>query len=173
MDFNVKVGPDMYSVEASPIDHTGTCVMRTGEQTRTVTITPVSSHQLHLLVDGRSVLCFVAPATDGTWVWVEGQARLVEDARQLKRRRSRGRAETARPVTPPTPATVVRVLVSVGQTVAEKQPLVVVSAMKMEMTLSAPFAGNVTAVNAEAGAQVSPGEILVEIEPESEGNQDE
>jgi biotin carboxyl carrier protein len=173
VDYNVKIGPEMYSVDASPVDETGTSVMRTGEQTRTVTITPVSLHQLQLLVDGRSVLCFVAPTADGTWVWVEGRARFVEDARDLKRRRSRGGAETTRPVTPPTPATVVRVMVRVGQTVAKAQPLIVVSAMKMEMTLSAPFAGTVTAVNADEGSQVRPGEILVEIEPGPEGNHDE
>jgi 3-methylcrotonyl-CoA carboxylase alpha subunit len=64
-------------------------------------------------------------------------------------------------------------MVRVGQTVEKKQPLVVVSAMKMEMTLSAPFGGTVTAVNADEGAQVKPGEILVDIEPGQEGTQDE
>lgn len=169
----MKIGSEMYSVEASPPDETGKTVMSIGEEIRSVTITPVSSHELHLLVDGRSVRCFFAPAAGGTWVWVEGRARFVEDARELKTRRNRGRAETARPVTPPTPATVVRVMVRVGQTVEKKQPLVVVSAMKMEMTLSAPFSGTVTAVNADEGSQVKPGEILVEIEPEPEGAQDE
>ena len=55
-----------------------------------------------------------------------------------------------------------------GDRVRKGQGLVVVSAMKMEMTLSAPYAGTVTLVSTEAGAKVSPGEILVEIEPEAE-----
>ena len=64
-----------------------------------------------------------------------------------------------------TPASVVRVLVEVGREVVKGQGLVVVSAMKMEMTLVAPYSGTVKAVNTLVGAQVSPGEILVEIEP--------
>jgi len=58
----------------------------------------------------------------------------------------------------------VRVLVEKGQEVVKGQGLVVVSAMKMEMTLAAPYSGTVRAVNTQVGAQVSPGEILVEIE---------
>ena len=173
MDDTIKIGSERYSVEASPPDETGKTIVSIGGEIRTVTITPVSSHELHLLVDGRCLRCFVAPAAGGSWVWVEGRARFVEDAWEMKTRRNRGRAEAARPVTPPTPATVVRVMVRVGQTVEKKQPLVVVSAMKMEMTLSAPFSGTVTAVNAGEGAQVRPGEILVEIEPGPEGTQDE
>jgi biotin carboxyl carrier protein len=53
----------------------------------------------------------------------------------------------------------------VGQVVDKGTPLVVVSAMKMEITLSAPFSGRVIAVNTEVGAQVRPGEVLVDIEP--------
>jgi biotin carboxyl carrier protein len=48
--------------------------------------------------------------------------------------------------------------------VVKGEALVVVSAMKMEMTLVAPYSGTVRAVNTQVGAQVSPGEILVEIE---------
>ncbi|NIA19824.1 MAG: biotin/lipoyl-binding protein, partial [Xanthomonadaceae bacterium] len=66
-------------------------------------------------------------------------------------------------VTPPTPAAVERILVQTGQAVEEGQSLIVVSAMKMEMTLAAPYAGVVANVNTMEGAQVAPGDILVEI----------
>jgi 3-methylcrotonyl-CoA carboxylase alpha subunit len=68
---------------------------------------------------------------------------------------------------------VVRVLTAVGDRVERGQGLVVVSAMKMEMTLKAPYSGTVRAVNTEVGAQVSPGEVLVEIEPDTEGETNE
>ena len=61
------------------------------------------------------------------------------------------------------PATVVRVLVAVGDAVEAGQKVVVVAAMKMETTLRAPRAGVVRAVNVTPGQQVRPGEELVEI----------
>ena len=81
---------------------------------------------------------------------------MVQDAGIVERRKARGLAETPCEVTPPTPAAVVRVLVEVGSEVVKGQGLVVVSAMKMEMTLVAPYSGTVRAVNTQVGAGVSP-----------------
>ena len=67
-------------------------------------------------------------------------------------------------VTPPMPAKVVAVLVEEGQAVARGEPLLVVSAMKMETQLVSPFAGRVKSLRARVGAQVRPGEILAEVE---------
>ena len=61
------------------------------------------------------------------------------------------------------PAVVVRILIQKGEQVEKGQGLVVVSAMKMETTLCAPFAGEVTAIHTSVGEKVAPGEILVEI----------
>jgi biotin carboxyl carrier protein len=115
-------------------------------------------------MNGKAISLFVGTATHGTWIWFQGRARFVEDANKVETRRSRGPGVAAREVTPPTPGSVVRVLVKAGQNVEKGQPLVVVSAMKMEMTLAAPYGGIVRAVNTEVGAQVSPGQILVEID---------
>ena len=43
--------------------------------------------------------------------------------------------------------------------------LVVLEAMKMEHALSVPQPARVKAVHVAAGAQVSPGQLLVELEP--------
>jgi propionyl-CoA carboxylase alpha chain len=64
----------------------------------------------------------------------------------------------------PMPGVVARVGVAVGDTVQTGQPLLWLEAMKMEHHLTAPFAGVVTAVHAEPGSQVVPGELLVVIE---------
>jgi acetyl-CoA/propionyl-CoA carboxylase, biotin carboxylase, biotin carboxyl carrier protein len=84
---------------------------------------------------------------------------------------ARERAPAAGPgaVTPPMPASVVAVLVEVGQAVEKGQPAVVVSAMKMEIQLGAPCSGRVRAVSAAAGQNVRPGDVLVEIEIEQPG----
>ena len=57
------------------------------------------------------------------------------------------------------------VAVKAGDAVAAGAPLVVLEAMKMEHTLAAPVALHVKAVHAVKGAQVSPGQLLVEFEP--------
>jgi biotin carboxyl carrier protein len=80
----------------------------------------------------------------------------------LVRRSGKGR-DLPREVTPPMPAAVVRVLVTPGDRVEKGQPLVVVSAMKMETTLVAPRDGVVLNVNAAEGDKVSPGQNLVDI----------
>jgi len=59
-------------------------------------------------------------------------------------------------------------LVEVGARVETGAALIVVSAMKMEITLTAPYTGTVAAIKTEVGAQVTPGEILVEVEPDPE-----
>ncbi len=68
------------------------------------------------------------------------------------------------------PGSVVRVLVSDGDVVEAGQPVVVLEAMKMEHTLTAPSAGTVTAVAVSVGAQVETGSLLVVVgEPAREG----
>ncbi len=64
----------------------------------------------------------------------------------------------------PMPGRVVRVEVSVGDTVEEGQTLMVLEAMKMEHTLRSPMAGTVVTVNAAPGEQTAAGDILVVVE---------
>jgi pyruvate carboxylase subunit B len=67
------------------------------------------------------------------------------------------------------PGLVVRVSVSVGDTVSAGQGLVVVEAMKMENELRASAAGVVTAVLAVPGHVVEKGAVLVELGPPAAG----
>lgn len=59
---------------------------------------------------------------------------------------------------------IVSVNVTVGEKVVFGQVLVVVEAMKMEHSYTSPFAGTVTAIHAEKGAQVMTHAILVEMD---------
>jgi acetyl/propionyl-CoA carboxylase alpha subunit len=67
-------------------------------------------------------------------------------------------------VTAPMPGTVIRLLVSPGDTVKARQPLVVLEAMKMETPLTSPYDAVVRAVNVAEGEQVAGGAVLVELE---------
>ena len=83
-------------------------------------------------------------------------------------RRSRRGAQVAaagvQRILAPMPGKVLRVLVTPGQEVAARQPLVVVEAMKMENELSSPKAGVVKDVAVSAGTSVEAGRLLVVVE---------
>jgi biotin carboxyl carrier protein len=65
----------------------------------------------------------------------------------------------------PMPGTVLAVRVQAGETVAAGQPVVVLEAMKMELSLPAPYAGTVAEVAITAGEQVALGAPLVVLSP--------
>mgnify|MGYP003340615197 CR=1 FL=1 len=54
--------------------------------------------------------------------------------------------------------------VAAGQEVSAGQPVLVMEAMKMQHTVSAPTDGVVTEINVEPGAQVAAGEVLAVVE---------
>ena len=115
-----------------------------------------------VLLDGEKKTLFAVKGKGGVWVWHDGRARLVERAVRM----GAGAASGPLEVTPEMPGVVVRVLVEVGQRVEAGQDCVVVSAMKMESVLCAPYAGVVEAIDTQEGANVKPGEVLVRIRKE-------
>lgn len=73
-------------------------------------------------------------------------------------------ASTQKTLTAPMAGTIVKVLVHAGDTVEQRQVLVILSAMKMEHTITAPYAGKVRRVNYSEGAVVKGGATIVEME---------
>lgn len=63
----------------------------------------------------------------------------------------------------PMPGTVLNILVSEGDTVAEGQTVVVLEAMKMENEIAATKAGKVASINAAKGQSVNTGDVLITI----------
>ena len=111
--------------------------------------------------------------TAGLAVDVEGQATLVtlRDPRATVRH---GRMQARdgrddeydgpRHVRAPMPGRIVKLLVAVGETVAARQGVIIVEAMKMENELRAPKAGTVTAVHVAEGATVEADATLMTID---------
>lgn len=64
----------------------------------------------------------------------------------------------------PMPGKVVKILVEVGQEVTEKQPMVIVEAMKMENQVNSKAAGKVKAINFADGDQVDTESPIIELE---------
>jgi acetyl/propionyl-CoA carboxylase alpha subunit len=79
--------------------------------------------------------------------------------------RDRGGAAGEQSVlTAPMPGTVIRLLVSPGDRVQARQPLVVLEAMKMETPLQSPYDGVVRAVHVGEGDRVAGGALLIELD---------
>lgn len=63
----------------------------------------------------------------------------------------------------PMPGTILKILVNVGDTVQENQPLMILEAMKMENEIVAGKGGTVTGIHVQQGDMVNPGEPLITI----------
>lgn len=79
--------------------------------------------------------------------------------------RERANPDVLGEVGAPMSGAVVEVKVAAGQTVAAGQPLVVLSAMKMETACCAPIAGLLRHVAVVTGDELAAGDLLVSIEP--------
>jgi biotin carboxyl carrier protein len=167
-----KIEASSREVTLSTEDRTvpGTLRLVVGGAERTIEVLEVGPTEVLLAVDGDRHRVALAASSDGTWAAAGGRARLLVEAGA--KRRGGAPEEEAGAVTPAFPATVVKLLVAVGDGATKGQGLVVVSAMKTEMTLKAPYAGTVRAINCEEGQSVSPGDILVELD-EGTGESDE
>ncbi|WP_067462325.1 acetyl/propionyl/methylcrotonyl-CoA carboxylase subunit alpha [Actinomadura macra] len=116
-----------------------------------------------LTYGGRTVT--FATARDGHTLWLgrEGHAWALSE-----HVRAEGGAASAASgdgvLRSPMPGTVLAVKAAEGDRVAEGQPLVVVEAMKMEHTVTAPQAGVVAKLPVRAGAQVALDAVLAVIE---------
>ncbi len=139
------------------------------QKTYDVAYTVISDHQIHLRINGRCINVFLADESVGCkTVMINGVPYRVEDVDALTQQsaRRKGLQTVPQDITPPTPAVVVRLLVSEGDTINKGEGVIVLSAMKMETTLTAPYKGRVSRINVSKGDQVSPGQILVDIEKE-------
>ena len=100
----------------------------------------------------------------GAWLARDGRCfALGEQAKTLV---THGETAGGGPVTSPMPGTVLVVKVAKGDEVSAGTPLVVVEAMKMEHTITAPVDGVVSELHVRAGQQVALDEALAVVTPQ-------
>ena len=120
-----------------------------------------------ILLDGASYVADVTEQDAGYAVDVEGERytiRVEEESRYLIRTRGATGAERGQILKAPMPGKVTVVEVTIGQTVAPGDGLIILEAMKMENEFKAAVAGTVKEIRAQAGQTVNPGDVLVVIE---------
>lgn len=128
----------------------------------------ISDNLIHMSVNGKNrhkhINAYVSRCPDGKIVCINGSQYLVCDLEGKEKKIKKG-IDPALPdqITPPMPSVVVRISAQVGDFVVKGQSIIVVSAMKMETTLCAPFDGTVVKINCAVNDKVAPGHILAEI----------
>jgi biotin carboxyl carrier protein len=126
---------------------------------------PLDHGAVSLIVDGQSFSVEFEEKGDDVAVLVRDQIFLIDvaDERRLRMRgaASRFTLEGNQTIAAPMPGRVVKVMVKVGDAIAEGQPLVVVEAMKMENELRSPKAGKVVEIRTSEGQAVEGGAALV------------
>lgn len=163
MDYHLKINEDTMTVTVSE-DKDGMRFV-IGDCVYTVKHTRLGGNHLHLNVNDLGTHAFVLKNGSGKTIMIDGVAHEVadEDLQALNGGRKKKSGHIPDAVTPPMPSVVIAVLVKPGDRVVKGQGLVVLSAMKMETTLSAPFGGVVTDIHTNEGEKVAPGDILVNI----------
>ena len=129
----------------------------------TPTVTPLGSGR-YLVTDGdQQIVAYAAVSGPRTWVCI-GPRTFVVDRSSSSRTGRRATHDDPASLSSPMPATVVAVKAEPGHEVAIGDVLVVLEAMKMELTITAPRAARVKTVGCRVGELVQPGVPLIELE---------
>jgi acetyl-CoA/propionyl-CoA carboxylase biotin carboxyl carrier protein len=168
--FEIEINGRRRTVTVEPAGADGRFRVTFDGCTRVVDARFVGADRLSLVFperSGEAVTLLVAPdGASGLHVHLPGPAvRVVIDG---ARARGAGRAprhgDGEQRIVTPMAGRVVRVLAAPGDAVAERQPLVVVEAMKMENEFVAPRAGRVKEITVREGAAVEAGRVLAVLE---------
>ncbi|MBB3183304.1 3-methylcrotonyl-CoA carboxylase alpha subunit [Halomonas fontilapidosi] len=151
-------------VEGTRADNSGPWHLTIGGETLTARLDPLAGDAVAMTLDGHrrrlqarrdgNVVVMVDPRGETRLFW-----RRIDAI-------DHGHHEAESTLTAPMHGTVVALLVEPGQKVEKGMPLMVMEAMKMEHTMSAPADGHVASFHFHAGDTVGQGDVLLEFAPE-------
>ncbi len=124
-----------------------------------------SDNILKININGNERVVYFANDGMFSHIFIDGEQYLVQktDDSSGIQETENNENKSEEQIKPPMPGSVVKLLVQQGQKVDEGAPIIVVEAMKMEITLYSSISGTVTEINAEAGQQVDADRVLVVI----------
>lgn len=126
-------------------------------------ITRIADGTYRVVVDGRAELVYVAGGPSDRWAFWNGQIfRPGESSTDAGPHRP-SRADGRQALHAPMPAHVRKVLVAPGATVKRGDTLIILEAMKMELSLRSEADATVQAVRCHEGELVHPEQILIEL----------
>ena len=113
--------------------------------------------------DGLRHRAWAAADERGLWLRVDGRTEFFESAEREHASHEGSSADPSQVIAPMT-GTIVRILCKPGDTVSKDQDLAILSAMKMEHKLRAGSDGSVVAIEAEEGATIDAGALVLRLE---------
>ena len=125
-----------------------------------VQVVRLDASTFQVALDGGQVVVYLAIKGTRGWAFADGyvfELDLAPDRAQAPA------IDLDRPIAAPMPATVLTVLVEPGQAVRQGDPLIVLEAMKMEVTLRAPRNGQIETLACAEGDLVQPDTPLVSL----------
>jgi biotin carboxyl carrier protein len=126
-------------------------------------VTEVAAGMMRVEHDGRFETVYVAGPPADRWAFWNGTVFRADLTPQQAPSRGRRGAHAAQPLSAPMPATVIQVLIRVGDTVRKGDTVVLLEAMKMELPVRAPADAVVRAVRCRDGELVDADAVLVEL----------
>ena len=159
--WDITVLSEQHTVRARPDAAGGLVVCIDGEEPFPVHGS-LRGQRLELTVQGGTTT-FLTAEGEAVWLGRDGHSWSVSQRVRVRSGSAGGHDGTIRS---PMPGTVVAVHVAPGDSVEAGQALLVVEAMKMEHTLTAPYDGIVSQLAARPGQQVAVGALLAEVTAE-------
>ena len=142
----------------------GWCIAYQSEETMLTQIT-VDHTEVSLLIEDQRISGRVIRVDDRFHVFWQGRHRVISWSDPIAHA---GESETeGGRLTAPMPGKIVQLMVAEGASVEKGTPLLIMEAMKMEHTISAPAKGKVEALNYAVGDQVAEGAQLLSFAPEA------
>lgn len=102
---------------------------------------------------------------DQVQVWLRGRVHRFDIVQRTPRRMASAAGPARSSLTAPMPGTVLEIRIAPGETFEERQPLIIMESMKMEMTLSVPHGGQVGEIHCKEGQLVEMGAMLLSLRP--------
>jgi 3-methylcrotonyl-CoA carboxylase alpha subunit len=141
--------------------------MNDDKSATTAAVTHVGGGRYHVVHLGRAERVYAIVSAGERWAFWNGQVFREGTAAAPSRTSGlgAGAAAEAAVLAAPMPATVLKVLVEAGGRVDKGETLVLLEAMKMELSVRAPRRGTVKAIRCRQGDLVQPDQVLVELDP--------
>lgn len=165
-EFTYQIGDEVRTVA---IEREGDCFHVTiGENTYRMRAQRPEHGRLNLQVGDRRLRAYVAHDGLRCYVAMAGRSWMLERPKpQPKRRGASAAGSAGGQVEAAMPGLVLDVLVAAGDVVEKGDVVALLSAMKMELRLTAPTSGRVAQVHCRPGQVVERGQVLVEIAAQS------
>lgn len=134
-----------------------------GDRTHTLHASRLPDSGWLLRINGQREIVYSASHENERYVFCDGQQTVL--TKVDARRRRRAATAASGDLTAEMPGQVIDVRVSEGDSVQSGDVLLVLEAMKMEIRVTAPYDGTVSALKAAAGDVVERGQVLAEVAP--------